>query len=104
MITSAPIPNATGNRSHEIPSRTSLPHTSVLTRTSSMLSGVADRAAHQVLHQRDLEVVEVERRGALHCGLPGQCCDVRVASGARDGFLDCLEAAGHALDAAAGQA
>src|SRR5690606_31304701 len=65
---------------------------------------VADGPAHQVLHQRDLEVIEIERRGALHGRLAGEHGDLLVAWTARHGLLGGLQSPRHAFDRTADQA
>src|SRR6185295_18450029 len=104
MMTAAPMPAATGSRSHETPSRTRWPHTSVLTRTRCMALCVPDRPTHQVFHQRDLEVVEVEWRSALCRGLAGQRRAICVLRAAGDRILHGLESARHALHRSAREA
>src|SRR6185295_6048262 len=97
MMTAAPMPAATGSRSHETPSRTRWPHTSVLTRTRCMALCVPDRPPHQIFHQRDLEVIEVEWCRALCCGLAGKRRNIGILRTTRDRILHRLESSRHAL-------
>src|ERR1700730_17418234 len=62
---------------------------------------VAHRARHQVGHQRDLELVEVQGRGAARRRLPGELGDILARGLALDDPLDGGEAPRHRADAAA---
>src|SRR3984957_865412 len=65
---------------------------------------VADGAGDQVRHQRDLELVEVQGRGAARRRLPGELGDVRIERLAFDDALDGDEPPRHRAPPAAGDA
>src|ERR1700760_1969768 len=63
------------------------PRADIVTQSCSS-PGVANGTGDEVRHQRDLELVEVQGRGAARRRLPGELGDVRIERLALDDPLD----------------
>src|SRR5689334_25421956 len=121
-----PRPKATGNRSQDMPSSVSWPQALRVMRNSSMyengvgrmgsgsisgdgngarpLLAISHRAAHQVLHQRDLVAVVLHRGRALRGDAAGDQRRVLVLRLADHRLLDRLQPSRHTFDRAADDA